>query len=166
MSQTMVSHVWRAFGLQPHRAETFKLSRDPAFVDKVRDVVGLYMNPPDRRWCCALTRSLRSKLWRAPRQCCPCAPASWSDAAPTTSAMARSSYLRPPVSPPWAGAGARASICSRSISGFCWNGGMAGAGSASDACAKLTIYTGGPSSCCCHKPARALSLTCRQDCYT
>jgi transposase len=48
MSQTMVSRVWRAFGLQPHRSETFKLSRDPAFVDKVRDVVGLYLNPPDR----------------------------------------------------------------------------------------------------------------------
>ncbi|MEH3116298.1 MAG: IS630 family transposase [Methylorubrum populi] len=47
MSQTMVSRIWRAFGLQPHRAETFKLSRDPAF-DKVRDVVGLYLNPPDR----------------------------------------------------------------------------------------------------------------------
>lgn len=47
MSQTMVSRVWRAFGLQPHRAETFKLSTDPAFVDKVRDVVGLYMSPPD-----------------------------------------------------------------------------------------------------------------------
>jgi transposase len=48
MSQTMVSRIWRAFGLQPHRAETFKLSSDPAFVDKVRDVVGLYMSPPDR----------------------------------------------------------------------------------------------------------------------
>jgi transposase len=48
MSQTMVSRVWRAFGLQPHRSETFKLSCDPAFVDKVRDVVGLYMAPPDR----------------------------------------------------------------------------------------------------------------------
>ena len=48
MSQTMVSRVWRAFGLQPHRSETFKLSRDPAFVDKVRDVVGLLLNPPDR----------------------------------------------------------------------------------------------------------------------
>ena len=48
MSQTMVSRVWRTFGLQPHRSETFKLSRDPAFVDKVRDVVGLYLNPPDR----------------------------------------------------------------------------------------------------------------------
>lgn len=48
MSQTMVSRVWRAFGLQPHRSETLKLSSDPAFVDKVRDVVGLYMAPPDR----------------------------------------------------------------------------------------------------------------------
>ena len=48
MSQTMVSRIWRAFGLQPHRVETFKLSSDPAFVDKVRDVVGLYMSPPDR----------------------------------------------------------------------------------------------------------------------
>ena len=48
MSQTMVSRIWRAFGLAPHRAETFKLSSDPAFIDKVRDVVGLYMSPPDR----------------------------------------------------------------------------------------------------------------------
>ena len=48
LSQTMVSRVWRAFGLQPHRSETYKLSRDPAFVDKVRDVVGLYMAPPER----------------------------------------------------------------------------------------------------------------------
>jgi hypothetical protein len=40
--------VWRAFGLQPHRQETFKRSSDPAFVDKVRDVVGLYLRPPDR----------------------------------------------------------------------------------------------------------------------
>ena len=48
MSQTMVSRVWRAFGLQPHRAEAFKLSSDPAFVAKVRDVVGLDMSPPDR----------------------------------------------------------------------------------------------------------------------
>ena len=48
MSQTMVSRVWRAFGLQPHHTRRSKLSSDPAFVDKVRDVVGLYMSPPDR----------------------------------------------------------------------------------------------------------------------
>ena len=48
MSQSTVSRVWRAFGLQPHRSETFKLSADPLFIDKVRDIVGLYMNPPTK----------------------------------------------------------------------------------------------------------------------
>lgn len=48
LSQTAVSRIWRAFGLKPHRRETFKLSTDPFFVEKVRDVVGLYVNPPDR----------------------------------------------------------------------------------------------------------------------
>lgn len=46
MSQTAVSRIWRAFGLQPHRQETFKLSSDPLFVEKVRDIVGLYLDPP------------------------------------------------------------------------------------------------------------------------
>ena len=46
LSQTAVSRIWRAFGLQPHRQETFKLSSDPLFVDKVRDIVGLYLDPP------------------------------------------------------------------------------------------------------------------------
>lgn len=46
LSQTAVSRIWRAFGLQPHRQETFKLSSDPLFVEKVRDIVGLYMDPP------------------------------------------------------------------------------------------------------------------------
>jgi transposase len=43
-----IHHIWKAFGLQPHRSETFKLSTDPLFVEKVRDIVGLYLNPPDR----------------------------------------------------------------------------------------------------------------------
>jgi transposase len=47
MSQTAVSRIWRAFGLQPHRVETFKLSNDPFFIEKLRDVVGLYLDPPD-----------------------------------------------------------------------------------------------------------------------
>jgi transposase len=46
LSQTAVSRIWRAFGLQPHRQETFKLSTDPHFVEKTRDIVGLYMDPP------------------------------------------------------------------------------------------------------------------------
>jgi len=48
LSQSTVSRIWRAFGLQPHRTETFKLSQDPLFIEKVRDVVGLYVNPPDK----------------------------------------------------------------------------------------------------------------------
>ncbi len=48
LSQTAVSRIWRAFGLQPHRTGTFKLSKDPLFVEKVRDIVGLYMAPPDK----------------------------------------------------------------------------------------------------------------------
>jgi len=47
MSQSAVSRIWRAFGLKPHLVDTFKLSPDPLFVEKVRDVVGLYINPPD-----------------------------------------------------------------------------------------------------------------------
>ena len=46
MSHVSIHRVWRAFGLQPHRSETFSLSTDPQFIEKVRDVVGLYMNPP------------------------------------------------------------------------------------------------------------------------
>lgn len=48
LSTSSVQRIWRAFGLQPHRTETFKLSTDPLFIDKVRDVVGLYLNPPER----------------------------------------------------------------------------------------------------------------------
>jgi transposase len=48
MSQSTVGRIWRAFGLQPHRTQTFKLSSDPLFVEKVRDIVGLYVDPPER----------------------------------------------------------------------------------------------------------------------
>lgn len=47
VSQSTVSRVWRAFNLQPHRVKNFRLSNDPLFIEKVRDIVGLYMNPPD-----------------------------------------------------------------------------------------------------------------------
>jgi len=48
LSQSTISRIWRAFALQPHRTESFKLSKDPLFIDKVRDIVGLYLNPPDK----------------------------------------------------------------------------------------------------------------------
>jgi transposase len=47
LSRMTISRIWHAFGLQPHRTDTFKLSPDPQLIEKVRDIVGLYMNPPD-----------------------------------------------------------------------------------------------------------------------
>src|ERR1700686_1351439 len=47
LSRMTISRIWHAFGLQPHRADAFKLSPDPQLVDKVRDIVGLYLNPPE-----------------------------------------------------------------------------------------------------------------------
>ena len=55
LSVSTVGRVWGAFGLQPHRSETFKLSADPLFAEKVRDIVGLYLAPPDAPSCCAWT---------------------------------------------------------------------------------------------------------------
>src|SRR5204862_8228205 len=48
LGRTTVQHIWRGFGLQLHRSETFKLSNDPLLIEKVRDIVGLYMNPTER----------------------------------------------------------------------------------------------------------------------
>lgn len=48
LSRSSVGRIWRAFGLRPHRSESFKLSTDPLLIEKVRDIVGLYLNPPDR----------------------------------------------------------------------------------------------------------------------
>ena len=60
LSATMVHRIWGAFGLQPHRVESFKLSSDPLFVDKVRDIIGLYLDPPERALVlqCAESRPL------------------------------------------------------------------------------------------------------------
>jgi transposase len=46
--QSTVARIWPGLGLQPHRTETFKLARDPLFIDKLRDIIGLYLAPPDR----------------------------------------------------------------------------------------------------------------------
>ena len=57
INQTAISRIWRAFSLAPHRSETFKLSKDPLFIDKVRDIVGLYMN--------RIQTQRRSQLWQS-----------------------------------------------------------------------------------------------------
>lgn len=48
MSKSTVNNIWRSHNIKPHRTETFKLSRDPKFLEKLTDVVGLYLNPPDK----------------------------------------------------------------------------------------------------------------------
>src|SRR5205085_4814044 len=70
LSQTAVSRIWRAFALQPHRTESFKLSADPFFVEKVRDIVGLYLNPPDRAivLCVDEKSQIQALNWLCPIQ--------------------------------------------------------------------------------------------------
>jgi transposase len=96
MSQSAISRIWRAFGLKPHLVDTFKLSSDPRFVEKVRDVVGLYLNRPRRPWCCAWTRRPRCRRWTGPGRCCRCCQGPPSGPPMTTPAMAP-----PTCTPPW-----------------------------------------------------------------
>ena len=60
LNQTAVSRIWRAFGLKPHLVDTWKLSTDPLFIDKVRDVVGLYLDPPDKAMVLAVDEKSRA----------------------------------------------------------------------------------------------------------
>ena len=64
MSQSAISRIWRAFGLKPHLVQAWKLSTDPQFIDKVRDVVGLYLDPPDKALVLCVDESRRSRLIR------------------------------------------------------------------------------------------------------
>ena len=70
LSKSTVGRIWKAFRLKPHLTDTFKLSSDPQFIDKVRDVVGPYLDSPERALCGAWTRSLRSRRWTGPSRSC------------------------------------------------------------------------------------------------
>ena len=61
LSHTALSRTWRAFGLQPHRQDTSKLSKAPQFTAKVGDVVGLYLDPPERAMVLCVDESRRSR---------------------------------------------------------------------------------------------------------
>src|SRR2546425_2944101 len=71
VSPATVHRIWQAANLQPHRTKTFKLSRDPHFVRKLRDVVGLYMNPPAKALVLSVDEK-RSRPWTGPSRSCPC----------------------------------------------------------------------------------------------
>lgn len=94
MSRMTISRIWHAFGLQPHRSDTFKLSPDPLLIEKVRDIVGLYLHPPDRAVVCALTRSLRFKRSIGLSHFCQCDLDRLSDARTTTNGTAPPRCLR------------------------------------------------------------------------
>lgn len=94
-----IQRLWKAFSIQPHRAETFKLSTDPLFVDKVRDIVGLYLAPPERALVLCVDKKARSRLSIAHSPCCRCAPANPSGARTMTSATARHRCLPRSTSP-------------------------------------------------------------------
>ena len=79
-----IHRIWQAFGLQQHRSETFKLSPDPLFVEKVRDIVGLYLLRPNAPWCSASMKRARFRLSIEPSLCCRCGPAKPSGAPTTT----------------------------------------------------------------------------------
>jgi len=66
VSPATVQRIWSELGLQPPPVDTFKVSNDPLFTEKLIDVVGLYLNPPRRQRCCAWTRSPRFRHWTAP----------------------------------------------------------------------------------------------------
>ena len=74
LSKATIARIWRTFGLQAHRVETFKLSADPQFVEKVRDIVGLYLNPPNHAIVLSVDEKVRCKRSIAPAAV---APAPW-----------------------------------------------------------------------------------------
>ena len=70
VSSASVQRIWSARGLKPHLVKSFKLSHDRHFEEKLIDVVGLYLNPPDQAVCCAWTRRARSRPWTVPSRPC------------------------------------------------------------------------------------------------
>jgi transposase len=86
MSQSAISRIWRAFGLKPHLVQTWKLSTDPQFIEKVRDIVGLYLDPPDK--ALVLCVDEKSQIQAIDRTA-PCLPV-----LPTTPARMTHDYVR------------------------------------------------------------------------
>ena len=99
MSQSAVSRIWRAFGLKPHLVDTFKLGPDPLFVDKVRDIVGLYINPPDGALVPCVDEKTQVQALDRTAPVLPLAPGSPSGAPMTTCATGRPTSMRRSTSP-------------------------------------------------------------------
>ena len=74
LSRSTVGRIWQAFALQPHRSETFKLSKDPLFIDKVRDIVGLYLDPPERALVLSVDEKSQIQAWNRTQPLLPMRP--------------------------------------------------------------------------------------------
>jgi len=98
LSQTATNWIWRAFGLQPHRESTFKNSEDPQFVDKVRDVVGLHMSPPDHAVVLYVDEKSQVQALNRSQPLLPLQPGS-PERRTTTTVTARQASLPPSMSP-------------------------------------------------------------------
>ena len=106
MSQSAVSRIWRAFGLKPHIVETWKLSTDPQFVTKVRDVVGIYLSPPEDALVLAVDEKSQIQALGRTQPVLPMAP---TTPAKMTHDCVRHGTARPACSPPWTSPPARSS---------------------------------------------------------
>jgi transposase len=95
LSQTAIVRIWRAFGLQPHRVENFKFSKDPQFVEKVRDIVGLYLNPPDRAIVLCVDEKSQVQALNRTQPILPLAPGVPARHRTTTNDMESRHCLRP-----------------------------------------------------------------------
>ena len=100
MSQPTVSRIWKAFGLKPWQIDTFKLSTDPLFVDKVRDIVGLYMHPPDHAVVVCVDEKTAVQALDRTQPVLPLLPALPNACRMTTSATAPSTCTRRCTWPP------------------------------------------------------------------
>ena len=72
VSKSTLGDIWRSHNLKPHRSKTFKLSRDPKFLEKLTDVVGLYLNRPQQALLLCVGERAKFKPWIAPSPACPC----------------------------------------------------------------------------------------------
>ena len=100
LAPSTIHRIWKAFSLQPHRAETFKLSTDPLFVEKVRDIVGLYLSPPERAIVLCVDEKSQIQALDRTQPLLPMRPAKSSGARMTTPVTEPSACSRLSTPPP------------------------------------------------------------------
>jgi hypothetical protein len=93
VSHQSVQRIWKANDLKPHLRRTFKISKDPELERKFWDVIGLYLNPPDKAWYCAATKKASARRWNGRSRDYPWESAIFAPRPTTTRGMGRSPCL-------------------------------------------------------------------------